>query len=237
MASLGACAQLCLHLWGCMGRVCADNFAAKRHSSCNLVPGDDHGPARAKGSLVCHAGLHGNERKSFLLRPEGVFVAPPARSSFLLMGLERARLALLDDWRFNEDIIPSALQLPLFEGAPFIISPPQNQFSGHLRYAKDDPVFITTLQSDHTELKGKKMVLKRLLVFNFTKPIAIPKPVVQGCAHCFAHFLVSHPLLRIAVAPSSAAATPQHPPVSVEDAESWSVADVVSFLHDLSLGT
>ena len=38
------------------------------------------------------------------------------------------------------------------------------------------------------------------------------------------------------MAPSSAATTPQHPPVSVEDAESWSVADVVSFLHDLSLG-
>lgn len=206
---------------------------------------------RAKGSLVCHAGLHGNEGKSFLLRPllkvfgpEGVFVAPPARSSFPLMGLERARLALLDDWRFNEDIIPYALQLLWFEGAPFIISRPQNQFSGHLRYAKDDPVFITTLQSDLTELKGKKflqqgdveMMLKRLLVFNFTKPIAIPKPVVQGCAHCFAHFLVSHPLLPIAAAPSSAATTPQHPPVSVEDAESWSVADVVSFLHGLSLG-
>ena len=117
--------------------------------------------------------------------------------------LERARLALLDDWRFNEDIIPYALQLLWFEGAPFIISRPQNQFSGHLRYAKDDPVFITTLQSDLTELKGKKflqqgdveMMLKRLLVFNFTKPIAIPKPVVQRCAHCFAHFLVSHPLL------------------------------------------
>ena len=206
---------------------------------------------RAKGSLVCHAGLHGNEGKSFLLRPllkvfgpEGVFVAPPARSSFPLMGLERARLALLDDWRFNEEIIPYALQLLWFEGAPFIISRPQNQFSGHLRYAKDDPVFITTLQSDLTELKGKKflqqgdveMMLKRLLVFNFTKPIAIPKPVVQGCAHCFAHFLVSHTLLPIAVAPSSAATTPQHPPVSVEDAESWTVANVVSFLHDLSLG-
>ena len=43
-----------------------------------------------------------------------------------------------------------------------------------------------------------EMMLKRWLVFNFTKPIAIPKPVIQGCAHCFAHFLVSHSFLPIA---------------------------------------
>ncbi|CAK9016992.1 SAM domain-containing protein (Fragment), partial [Durusdinium trenchii] len=113
---------------------------------------------RAKGNLVRHAVLHGNESK----------------------GLEKARLALLDDWRFNED--------------------------------------VTTLSADLTELKGKKflqqgdveMMLKRLLVFNFTKPIVIPKPVVQGCGHCFASLLL-------------------------EEAESRSVADVVSFLHHLSL--
>ena len=135
------------------------------------------------------------------------------------MGLEKAGLALLDGWRFNEeDVIPYALQLLWFEGALFIISRPQNQFSRHLRYARDDPVFITTLSADLTELKGKKflqqgdveMMLKRLLVFNFTKPIVIPKPVVQGCGHCFASLLL-------------------------EEAESRSVADVVSFLHHLSL--
>lgn len=52
----------------------------------------------SRGALVCHAGLHGNEGKSFLLKPllkvygaEGVFVAPPSKSAFPFMGLEKAR--------------------------------------------------------------------------------------------------------------------------------------------------
>lgn len=207
---------------------------------------------RAKGSLVCHAGLRGNEGKSFLLRPllkvfgsTGVFVAPPAKSSFPLMGLEKARMAWLDDWRFNEDVIPYAVQLLWFEGAPFVIARPQNQFSGHLRHAKDDPVFITTLQADITQLKGKKflqqgdvdMMLKRLLVFNFMKPISIPKRVVEGCAHCFANFLLNDSASPPVAAPSSSVNTnAPGPAVNVEEAESWSVADVVAFLQQLSLG-
>ena len=205
---------------------------------------------RAKGALVCHAGLHGNEGKSFLLRPllqvfgaESVFVAPPSKSTFPLMGLEKARLAWLDDWRFNEDIIPYTLQLLWFEGAPFIISRPQNHFSGHLRYSKDDPVFITTLMTDLKELKGKKflqqgdvdMMLKRLLVFSFSKPISIPKATVQGCASCFAQLVLDNGMPPL---PSSAPSQAPVPgaDVRVEDARLWSVSQVVSFLHHLSLG-
>ena len=208
MASLAGCARQCLHLQWCLGWPCAANLAAEWHPRGTVVSSHGHCLERwsGKGALVCHAGLHGNEGKSFLFRPllkvfgpDAVFVAPPSKSSFPLMGLEKARLAFLDDWRFNEDVIPYALQLLWFEGAPFIISRPQNQFSGHLRYSKDDPVFITTLSADITELKGKKflqqgdvdMMLKRLLVFNFTKPIQIPKHVIQGCGHCFRPFPVA----------------------------------------------
>ena len=56
---------------------------------------------RAKGNLVRHAVLHGNESKSFLLRPllkvfgpDGVFVAPPSRSSFSLQGLRESTLGV-----------------------------------------------------------------------------------------------------------------------------------------------
>ena len=123
---------------------------------------------------------------------EGVFVAPP-KSSFPLIGLEKARLALLDDWRFNEDIVPYAVQLSWFEGAPFVIARPQNVFTGHLRYSKEDPVFITTLLDDLTSVAGKRflkqgdveMMLKRLHVFKFTKKISITKKVAAGCPGCF----------------------------------------------------
>jgi len=98
---------------------------------------------RVKGNLVCHAGKEGNEGKSFLLAPllsvygaEGVFQAPP-KNAFPLLDLEACRLTLLDDWRFNESILPFNLQLLWFEGKTIVIARPQNQFSGHLRYSKD----------------------------------------------------------------------------------------------------
>ena len=90
--------------------------------------------ARSKGNLVTHAGFEGNEGKSFLFRPlplvygeENVFVTPP-KSAFPLLGLEKARLVWLDDWRFNEDLISWAFQLLWFEGASFIIGRPQNLY-------------------------------------------------------------------------------------------------------------
>ena len=63
---------------------------------------------RSKGTAVCHAGLAGDEGKSFLLAPlvsvfgiERVFTTP-GQSGFPLVGLPGCRVALLDDWRFNE---------------------------------------------------------------------------------------------------------------------------------------
>jgi len=157
---------------------------------------------RSKGNLVTHAGFEGNEGKSFLFRPlplvygeENVFVTPP-KSAFPLLGLEKARLVWLDDWRFNEDLISWALQLLWFEGASFIIGRPQNLYAGHLRYTKDDPVFLTTLQADLHSLKGKlkqgdvDMMLKRLNVYDFKVKVHIPSHVAKGCRVCFAKFLI-----------------------------------------------
>eukprot|EP00972_Heterocapsa_arctica_P104946 15466611-Heterocapsa_arctica.AAC.1 len=87
----------------------------------------------------------GDEGKSFLLQPVYtiygkalVFTAPP-KNAFPLLGLPEARMALLDDWRFNEDIVSYSLQLLWFVGKDFVIARPQNQYGGHLRYSKDDP--------------------------------------------------------------------------------------------------
>ena len=205
---------------------------------------------RAKGNLVCHAGLHGNEGKSFLFRPllkvfgpDNVFVAPPPKSSFPLTNLEKARCAWLDDWRFNEDTVPYSVQLLWFEGAPFVIARPQNQFSGHLRYSKDDPVFITTLLADLTALKGKRflqqgdldMMLKRLVVFQFAKQISIPKAVVEGCASCFAKFILqTQAPVHAPLDPAPADLNRRK--LQLQDAETWSVQDVVTFLGELALG-
>ena len=157
---------------------------------------------RLKGNLVCHAGFEGNEGKSFLFRPlplvfgeDNVFVTPP-KSAFPLLGLEKARVVWLDDWRFNEDIVSWAVQLLWFEGAGFVIPRPQNLFSGHLRYTKDDPIFITTLQTDLHALKGKlkqgdvDMMVKRLKVFEIQAQSQQSEPGGQRLQVLFCKFRV-----------------------------------------------
>ena len=202
---------------------------------------------RSKGTLVCHAGHKGNEGKSSLLEPlesvcgeDCVFNAPP-KGGFPLLGLEKCRLALLDDWRFNEDIIGYPLQLLWFEGKPIVIARPQNQCAGHLKYTKDDPIFITTLMSDITNVKGKKieggdveMMLRRLKIFEFSHALEAPCKV-PACGRCFARFLLY---------PDGAPATPKRPHAGHSGETSdrkagcmaWSVSDVVVFLEDMGLG-
>jgi hypothetical protein len=81
-----------------------------------------------------------------IFAPDEVFT--PAMGSFPLMGLQRCRVALLDDWGFNEDIVSYNVQLLWFEGKLLAVAMLQNQRSGHIRYKADDPVFITCLQAD-----------------------------------------------------------------------------------------
>jgi len=222
---------------------------------------------RGKGTLVCHAGHMGNEGKSFLFGPleivfgeDGVFVTPP-KGGFPLLGLERCRVALLDDWRFNEDLVSYPLQLLWFEGKPVVIARPQNQFSGHLKYSKDDPIFISTLMSDIHKVKGKRieggdvsMMLKRLKIFEFSHVLVDPE-VVKPCGHCFACLLLgslpssSSPAAG-PMANGSASVTPRSQggqkrgpvgptgasPEKKKVCSEWSVDEVVTYLEVLELG-
>ena len=206
---------------------------------------------RSKGNFVCHAGFEGNEGKSFLFRPlplvfgdEGVFLTPP-KSAFPLLGLEKARLVWLDDWRFNEDIISWALQLLWFEGASFIIARPQNLYAGHLKYSKNDPVFLTTLQADLHALKGKlkqgdvDMMVKRLKIYEFKQKVSIPPHVAKGCAACFAHFVlregqaVQGQCERSKPEATSSGDTPEPKRMLCLF---WTVDDVCKYVSDLELG-
>ena len=203
---------------------------------------------RSKGNLVTHAGFEGNEGKSFLSRPlplvygeENVFVTPP-KSAFPLLGLEKARLVWLDDWRFNEDLISWALQLLWFEGASFIIGRPQNLYAGHLRYTKDDPVFLTTLQADLHSLKGKlkqgdvDMMLKRLKVYDFKVKVDIPSHVAKGCRVCFAKFLIEEAGVQTERPKREATSSGETPEPKRMMCLAWDVKDVCHYLTTLHLG-
>ena len=207
---------------------------------------------RSKGNLVCHAGREGNEGKSFLFQPlAGVFGADkvfgtPPKSAFPLLDLENARVVLLDDWRFNESIISYNLQLLWFEGKPIVISRPQNMHAGHLRYTKDDPVFITTLETDIHALKGKlqqgdiDMMLKRLRVFRFHRKLERPDATIPPCSCCFSKLVLTsgqaYPTrpdgsLKRPVH-GSTGATPEAKRVACVH---WTVEEVVAFVECLGL--
>ena len=207
---------------------------------------------RLKGNVVCHAGKEGNEGKSFLLAPlsevfgqENVFTSPP-KSAFPLLELAKARVVVLDDWRFNEDVVSYPLQLLWFEGKPFIIARPQNLYNGHLRYAKDDPVFITTLEQDLLTLKknilpgDREMMLKRLRVFRFHVKVETPDHTIPPCKRCFATFLLnqdqgqgrdSQPRAPKRGASGSAQGSPE----AKRSAYGWTVDEVLSYVCCLGL--
>ena len=207
---------------------------------------------RCKGTLVTHAGHAGNEGKSFLFAPfgeifgaEAVFTCPP-EGSFPLVGLEKARVALLEDWRFNEWVVSWTLQLLWFEGKPIVIARPQNHCKGHLRYSGDAPIFITTLKSDLDGLDGKgiaagdlAMMKKRLKVFEFKH--VFPHREVAACARCFARFLVGSaaPLPAPApVSPPPSAAGSSNPAAAAAPAPkrrcvAWGIAEVVDYVTSL----
>ena len=89
--------------------------------------------------VVVLVGKHGGEGKSFLLSPlRRIFGAPyiqetPQPGSFPLLGLETKRIAILDEWEFDNAVIPFSTQLLWFEGKAFPITRPQNKDCTHAR--------------------------------------------------------------------------------------------------------
>lgn len=118
--------------------------------------------------------------------------------------------AVLDDWRFGDDILSHNVQLLWFEGKPVVIARPQNQYTGHLRYCGDEPVFISTLEADlyrvrNGQLQGDiEMMLKRLKLFRFHAPLENPDTSIKACPQCFSRFLLGQRR-------ESPAATPRPP--------------------------
>ena len=117
------------------------------------------------------------------------------------MGLETKRVAVLDEWHFDPDVLPLATQLLWFEGKPVPIAMPQNVAgqSGHLEYTGDAPIFITApaevLSAMAASAGGPHsgqctMLLRRLKVFHFTVPIPEPREALVPCTSCFSAFVM-----------------------------------------------
>ena len=116
---------------------------------------------RDKGTCVCLCGKHGNEGKSFMLAPLADIFQPeevlrtPSPGTFPLLGIEKSRVLLWDDWRWNESVLKIHTMLLLLEGQPLHIARPQNRFGGHITWSGTSPVFITGRIDDLLKPKGQ----------------------------------------------------------------------------------
>ena len=154
--------------------------------------------------VVVLLGRFGGEGKSLFFSPlrplygNAQVQARPPSGNFSLLGIENAKVALLDEWRFMAENLPLPLQLLWMEGKPVPVCQPQNDRgqSGHSLYEGTAPVFITgqedavvalTRIAAVQSLGDASMLLRRLRTYTFTVPIPKPAlPRIKPCPRCFA---------------------------------------------------
>lgn len=162
--------------------------------------------------VVVLMGRFGGEGKSFFLAPLRNVIgmdnvqATPQAGSFPLLGLERRKLVLLDEWTFDTSVIPLATQLLWYEGKSFPITRPQNKdYSGHLLYKGSAPIFATCKEKELAPIIQKaheamqlgqpsewSMLLRRLKIFSFSVPFQIGPCKIPECPACFADLVISN---------------------------------------------
>ena len=173
------------------------------HYTLNALERGRHESVKA----VVLLGRRGGEGKSLFFQPLGALFGneyvqrTPQPGRFPLLGLDTKKVALLDEWHFDQDVLPLPIQLLWLEGKPVPITLPQNIAgqSGHLMYHGDAPIFITAPEEvlrgmANTGMAGPtgqwSMLLRRLKLFHFTVPIPEPVHAIEPCARCFASFVL-----------------------------------------------
>ena len=126
--------------------------------------------------------------------------------NFPLLDLMGAKVAFLDEHRFDPDILSWATQCLWFDGSPVPIGRPQNQpgVVGNTLYKGTAPIFITTKLQDLQRLEYEaqtnpatgqpwdadaSMVSRRLKVYTFLRRVDKPKMKMDFCARCFSQLL------------------------------------------------
>ena len=164
--------------------------------------------------VIVLAGLAGGEGKSAFLKPlhtvydgPSFVFATPEKGNFPLMDLPAAKVAFLDEYRWDSRIVSWAAMNLWFDGSHVPIGQPQNVpgATGNIDYKGKAPVFITCKLSDLEWLEwyaqidpntgnpwdtDASMVWRRLKVYKFFRKTPIPRgDTICFCGHCFARFL------------------------------------------------
>ena len=162
--------------------------------------------------VVVLAGKQGGEGKSVFLKPlhtifeELVFVITKGAGNFPFLSLLGAKVAYLDDFRFDQEVLSWATQCLWFDGSPLPVGRPQNVAgsSGNVVYKGTAPIFVTTKLADLKWLEDNAqiniatglpwdtdaaMILRRLKVYRFEQKMPKPAANFDFCGSCFARFL------------------------------------------------
>ena len=210
-AAQGPCA--CGRRWRQLADYCMATNCIDPKELCTAIMNSMRDGRSPHLPTVVLMGFQGGEGKSFLFAPmknvfgtDNVQVAPQP-GSFPLLGLEKKKVAVLDEWAFDEVAVPLSTQLLWLEGKPFPITRPQNkEYTGHLMYKGSAPLFITCKQKDLGPILARAhaavaqgtssedtMLARRLRVFSFWEKLPVPSGErVPECASCFAQMLYDH---------------------------------------------
>ena len=162
--------------------------------------------------VIVLAGKQGGECKSAFLKPlhkifdEFVFNVPKEGGNYPLLDLEGAKVAFLDEYRFDPDLISWATQCLWFDGSPVPHGRPQNipGASGNGNYKGTAPIFITTKLPDLQRLEYEaqlnpatgqpwnadaSMVWRRLKIYTFLHRVNKPAKKMDFCVRCFSQLL------------------------------------------------
>ena len=163
--------------------------------------------------VIVLAGDRGGEGKSMFFKgllavfgDRHVFKGPVA-GNFPMVDLPGRKVVFLDEWRFDQSILPFATQCLWYDGSTVPVARPQNDSgaTGHKDYKGSAPIFVTTKRDDLLKLQawaldrpdtGKpwdanaSMLCRRLKVYHFTKRLPKP-PALKTCPRCFAELLLA----------------------------------------------
>jgi hypothetical protein len=188
-----------------IAELCKDVWAALRDGRSETTP------------VVVLAGLSGGECKSAFLKAlssvydcDGdIFNLARESGNFPLLDLPHAKVAFLDDYRFNPETLSYASTCLWFDGSDLPIGRPQNVkgMTGNIMYKGTAPIFVTTKLSDLKWLESMaginastmapwdadaSMLCRRLKVYKFSHRVPKPSSRFTYCARCFADLLVAH---------------------------------------------
>ncbi len=166
--------------------------------------------------VIVLAGRLGGEGKSVFLKAlrsifagDGfVFGITKDSGNFPFLDLPLAKVAFLDEYRFDPDVVSWATQCLWFDGSAVPLGRPQNVpgVTGNIQYKGSAPVFITTKLADLQWLESyaqvdpatgvpwnadASMICRRLKVHRFPHRVQKPSSNFPFCRHCFANLLMS----------------------------------------------